>query len=109
MEEKTKHQKGKEYTTEKPALLCGHEEFKQGDKSLGFNVMDYWRFQHSNLIDNIGCVAEFLVARTQRSTMCTTANFHIFPRKFCFLVEKRYLCTNISIYEDRKTNSSSRS
>ena len=63
MEKKTKHQLGKEHTAEKPHLLCGHEEFKQGDKSLGFNVMDYWRFQYSNLIDNLGCVAEFLVAR----------------------------------------------
>lgn len=68
MGEKTKHQLGKEHTTEKPALLCGHEEFKQGDNSLGFNVMDYWRFQHSNLIDNIGCVAEFLVARALKKT-----------------------------------------
>ena len=63
MEEKTKHQEGKEHTLEKQSLLCGHEEFMQDDKSLGFNVIDYWRFQHSNLIDNIGSVAEFLVAR----------------------------------------------
>jgi hypothetical protein len=30
---------------------------------LGFNVIDYWRFQFSNLIDNLGYVAEFLIAQ----------------------------------------------
>ena len=63
MEEKTKHQLGKEHTTERAELLNGNEAFKQNGFELGFNVMDYWRFQFSNLIDNLGYVAEFLIAQ----------------------------------------------
>lgn len=63
MEEKTKHQLGKEHTTERPELLSGNEPFKKNDVELGFNVADYWRFQFSNLIDNLGFVAEFLIAQ----------------------------------------------
>ena len=63
MAEKTKHQLGKEHTTERPELLSGNEPFKQNDVELGFNVMDYWRFQFSNLVDNLGFVAEFLIAQ----------------------------------------------
>ncbi len=63
MEEKTKHQSGKEHTTERPELLNGNETFKFNRKELGFNVKDYWRFQFSNLIDNLGFVAEFLIAQ----------------------------------------------
>ena len=64
MEKKTKHQLGKEHTTERPDLLNGNETFKFIGKELGFNVMDYWRFQFSNLIDNLGFVAEFLIAQS---------------------------------------------
>ena len=63
MEEKTKHQLGKEHTTERAELLNGNEVFKQNGVELGFNVMDYWRFQFSNLVDNLGYVAEFLIAQ----------------------------------------------
>ena len=63
MEEKTKHQLGKEHTTERPELLSGNEPFKKNDVELGFNVADYWRLQFSNLIDNLGFVAEFLIAQ----------------------------------------------
>ena len=63
MEEITKHQLGKEHTTERPKLLSGNEPFKQNGVELGFNVMDYWRFQFSNLVDNLGFVAEFLIAQ----------------------------------------------
>lgn len=63
MEQKTKHQLGKEHTTEKPKLLYGNEPFKYDGIDLGFNVMNYWRFQFSNLIDNLGFVAEFLIAQ----------------------------------------------
>ena len=63
MEQKTKHQLGKEHTTEKPELLYGNEPFKYDGIDLGFNVMNYWRFQFSNLIDNLGFVAEFLIAQ----------------------------------------------
>jgi hypothetical protein len=41
MEEKTKHQLGKEHTTERPELLSGNEPFKKNDVELGFNVADY--------------------------------------------------------------------
>ena len=63
MEEKTKHQQGKEHTKERPELLSGNEAFKYKGVQLEFNVMDFWRFQFSNLIDNLGFVAEFLVAQ----------------------------------------------
>ena len=63
MEEKTKHQLGKEHTTERAELLNGNEVFKQNGIELGFSVMDYWRFQFSNLVDNLGYVAEFLIAQ----------------------------------------------
>ena len=63
MEEKTKHQLGKEHTTERAEMLNGNEVFKQNGVELGFNVMDYWRFQFSNLVDNLGYVAEFLIAQ----------------------------------------------
>lgn len=66
MEEKTKHQLGKEHTTERPELLSGKEAFKYNRVELGFNVMDFWRFQFSNLIDNLGFVAEFLIAQALR-------------------------------------------
>ena len=54
MEEITKHQLGKEHTTERPKLLSGNEPFRQNGVELGFNVMDYWRFQFYNLADNLG-------------------------------------------------------
>lgn len=63
MEEKTRHQLGKEHTTEKSELLCGYEKFRFNGEDLGLNVMDYWQFQFSNLIDYLGSVAEFLVAK----------------------------------------------
>lgn len=63
MEEKTKHQLGKEHTTERAEMLNGNEVFKQNGIELGFSVMDYWRFQFSNLVDNLGYVAEFLIAQ----------------------------------------------
>lgn len=66
MEEKTKHQLGKEHTTERPELLSGNEAFKHNGVELGFNVMDFWPFQFSNLIDNLGFVAEFLIAQALR-------------------------------------------
>lgn len=63
MEEKTKRQIGKEHTTEKPELLSGNERFTLNGVDLGLTVKDYWQFQFSNLIDNLGFVAEFLVAK----------------------------------------------
>ena len=63
MEEKTKYQLGKEHTTERAELLNGNEAFMQNGIELGFNVLDYWRFQFSNLVDNLGYVAEFLIAQ----------------------------------------------
>lgn len=63
MEEKTKHQLGKEHTTERIELLNGNERFTHNGNDLGLSVMDYWKFQFSNLIDNLGFVAEFLIAQ----------------------------------------------
>ena len=74
MAEKTKHQLGKEHTTEKPELLSGNETFKHNGIEMGFNVMDYWRFQFSNLIDNLGFVAEFLIAQALNKDEPDNAN-----------------------------------
>ena len=63
MEGKTKHQLGKEHTTHIPEMLRGNEYFCLHGTNLGLTVMDYWQFQYSNLIDNLGSVAEFLVAK----------------------------------------------
>ena len=63
MEEKTKHQAGKEHTAEKPKLLSGEEKFCLNGNELGLTVKDYWQFQFSNLVDNLGFVAEFLIAK----------------------------------------------
>lgn len=44
------------------AFLSGKEDFTlKGDKT-GFNVLDFWRFQFSNLSDMQGRVGEFIVA-----------------------------------------------
>ena len=63
MEVKTKQKSGKEHNMEKPELLSGNEKFCLNGIELGFTVRDYWQFQFSNLIDNLGYVAEFLVAK----------------------------------------------
>jgi hypothetical protein len=44
-------------------MLSGNEQFKLNGFSLGFSVKHYWQFQFSNLIDNLGYVAEFIVAK----------------------------------------------
>lgn len=54
---------GKEHTTEKIDLLSGDEKFYFNGSDMGLTVKDYWQFQFSNLIDNLGYVAEFLVAK----------------------------------------------
>lgn len=58
-----KEKTGKEHTTEKIDLLSGDEKFYLNGSDLGLSVIDYWQFQFSNLIDNLGYVAEFLVAK----------------------------------------------
>lgn len=63
MEEKTNYQLGKEHSKDKPELLSGNEKFLLNGSDLGLSVIDYWQFQFSNLIDNLGYVAEFLVAK----------------------------------------------
>ena len=39
----------------------GNEPFKEGNQDLGFNVLDFWRYAYSNLIDIEPEIAEFLV------------------------------------------------
>ena len=56
------NQKG-EYPEERLELLDGNEVFSLHGRKLGIKVIDYWRFQYSNLIDNLGYLAEFLVAK----------------------------------------------
>ena len=78
MEVKTKQKSGKEHNMEKPELLSGNEKFCLNGIELGFTVRDYWQFQFSNLIDNLGYVAEFLVAkayiaaRTKQTRLCVS-------------------------------------
>lgn len=43
--------------------VTGEEEFVDGDKSLGFNMIDFWRFQFPNIYDYHGELAEFIVAK----------------------------------------------
>lgn len=63
MIEKTKHQIGKEHSHEIIDLLSGYEKFMFYNIEQGFSVKDYWQFQFSNMIDNLGYVAEFLIAK----------------------------------------------
>lgn len=44
--------------------LDGNEPFRFNDKKLPFDALGYWRWSHSNLLDNTsrGILAEFLVA-----------------------------------------------
>ena len=43
-------------------LLSGKETFNVDNKSIGFTVHDFWRFQFSNLWDMQGEVGEFVVS-----------------------------------------------
>lgn len=43
--------------------ITGQEKFTDGDQSLGFNMIDFWRFQFPNIYDYHGELAEFLVAK----------------------------------------------
>lgn len=44
-------------------LLSGAEKFTLKGKDIGLTVKDFWQFQFSSLMDNLGYVAEFLVAK----------------------------------------------
>ncbi len=44
-------------------LLSGQEQFTLGGNSIGFSVLDYWRFQHSNIWASQEEIAEFIVAK----------------------------------------------
>lgn len=46
-----------------PELLSGDEPITIGGKPLGFTVLDFWRFQHSNIWDMQDQIAEFIVAK----------------------------------------------
>lgn len=63
MEVKTKQKSGKEHNMEKPELLSGNEKFCLNGIELGFTVRDYWQFQFSNLIDNLGMLQNFLLLK----------------------------------------------
>ncbi len=43
----------------------GDEQFRAGDRELGFNLLDFWQWCSSDLANNVmrGIVAEYLVAR----------------------------------------------
>lgn len=49
-------------TSEEP-LLTGQEQFTLGGGSIGFSVLDFWAFQHSNIWDVQEEIAEFIVAK----------------------------------------------
>lgn len=63
MEKKTRHQIGKEHTIQKPKPFYRDDKFTLNGADIGFTVGDYWQFQYSNLLDKLGNVAEFLVAK----------------------------------------------
>ena len=44
-------------------LLTGQEQFTLGGESIGFTVLDFWAFQHSNIWDVQEEIAEFIVAK----------------------------------------------
>ena len=46
-----------------PELLTGNEPLTLDGKPVGFTVLDFWRFQHSNIWDVQEEVAEFIVAK----------------------------------------------
>lgn len=50
-------------------FLSGKEEFTLKGDDAGFNVLDFWRFQFSNLSDMQGRVGEFLVAMALKKEM----------------------------------------
>lgn len=43
--------------------ITGEEEFVDGEKKLGFNMIDFWRFQFPNIYDYHGELAEFIVSK----------------------------------------------
>ena len=44
-------------------LLSGVEQFTLGGEPIGLSILDFWRFQHSNIWDVQEEVAEFIVAK----------------------------------------------
>ena len=42
--------------------ITGEEEFVDGEQTLGFKMIDYWRFQFPNIYDYHGELAEFIVS-----------------------------------------------
>lgn len=47
----------------RPVILTGDEPITSGGKPAGFTVLDFWRFQHSNVWDAQEEIAEFIVAK----------------------------------------------
>lgn len=43
--------------------MTGEEQFVLDGEGLGFNFLDFWRFQYSNIYSLHGEIAEFLVSR----------------------------------------------
>ena len=48
-----------------PTQKTGQEEFYDGERSLGFSLLEFWQWAGSNLLSNRdrGILAEFLVGR----------------------------------------------
>jgi len=43
--------------------MDGKEQFEFDGRPLGFNLMDFWRFQYSGIYNLYGSIAEFIVAQ----------------------------------------------
>ena len=43
--------------------MTGEEKFRLNGEELGFNMVDYWSFCYSNVFDEHGAIAEFVVAK----------------------------------------------
>ena len=61
-------------------MKAGNEPFRVRDKTVGFTIFDYWRWAHSDLLDNAarGVLAEFLVVRALNYTLAL--NYTYEPR-----------------------------
>ena len=45
-------------------LLTGYEKFTNNGEEVEMNLLDFWRFQYSNVWDLQGDIAEFIVAKS---------------------------------------------
>lgn len=52
----------------------GEEHFQDGDRQTELTVLDFWRFEYSNLLNQQDRIAEYLVAKSLGRTQADNAN-----------------------------------